>query len=45
MIALELNISTEFIDFLLKSKILQDDTNLFSATEYENNDKIIVKYF
>ena len=45
MIALELNISTEFIDFLLKGKILQDDTNLFSATEYENNDKIIVKYF
>ena len=35
----------EFINFLIKGKSLLDDTNLFSLNEYENNDKIILKYF
>ena len=36
-----------FIDFMLKDKIksLLDYINLFSSNEYENNDKIILKYF
>ena len=34
-----------FIDFMLKGKSLIDYTNLFSPHEYENNDKIILKYF
>ena len=34
-----------FIDFMLRGKILLDNTNLFSPTDYENNDKIILKYF
>ena len=34
-----------FIDFMLKGKSLLDYTNLFSANEYTNNDKIISKYF
>ena len=33
----------EFIDFKLKS--LLDYTNLFSPSDYEKNDKIILKYF
>ena len=33
-----------FIDFMLKDKIFLDYTNLFSPNEYENNDKIILKY-
>ena len=32
-------------DFMLKGKNLLDYTNLFSANEYEKNDKIILKYF
>ena len=34
-----------FIDFMLKGKILQGHTNLFSPNDYEMNDKIILKYF
>ena len=35
-----------FIDFMLKGKnLLHYYTNLFSPNEYENNDKIILKYF
>ena len=30
---------------MLKGKRLLDYTNLFSPNNYENNDKIIVKYF
>ena len=33
-----------FIDFMLKSKSLLDDTNLFFPYEYEKN-QIILKYF
>ena len=33
------------IDFILKGKSLLDYTNLFSPNDYENNDKIILKYF
>ena len=35
----------EFIDFMLKVKILLEYTNLFSPNDYEKNDKIILKYF
>ena len=35
----------EFIDFILKGKSLLEYTNLFSPTEYEKNNKIILKYF
>ena len=34
-----------FIDFMLKGKSLLDYTNLLSSSEYEKNDKIILKYF
>ena len=34
-----------FIDFVLRGKSLLDYTNLFSCNDYENNDKIILKYF
>ena len=34
-----------FIDFMLKSKNLPDDINLFSPDEYEKNDKIILNIF
>ena len=34
-----------FIDFVLKGKSLLDYTNLFFLTEYEKNDKVILKYF
>ena len=34
-----------FIDFMSKGKSLLDYTNLFSPNKYENNDKIILKYF
>ena len=35
-----------FIDFMLKGKnLLHYYTNLFSPNEYENNDKIVLKYF
>ena len=34
-----------FIDFMPKGKSLLDYKNLFSINEYENNDKIILKYF
>ena len=33
-----------FIDFLLKGNSLLDYTNLFSVSDYEKNDKIILKY-
>ena len=36
---------TGFIDFMLKVKSLLDYTNSFSPSEYEKNDKIILKYF
>ena len=32
-------------DFMLKGKSLLDYTNLFSPNDYEENDKIILKYF
>ena len=34
-----------FIEFMLKGKSLLEYTNLFSPSEYKNNDKIILKYF
>ena len=34
-----------FIDFMLKTKSLLDYRNLFSPNEYENDYKIILKYF
>ena len=34
-----------FIDFILKDKSLLEYTNLFSSNDYEENDKIILKYF
>ena len=34
-----------FIDFMLKRKGLLGDTNLFSRNDYENYDKITLKYF
>ena len=33
------------IDFMLKGKSLLEYTNLFSPSDYEKNDKIILKYF
>ena len=33
------------IDFTLKGKSLLGNTSLFSANDYEKNDKIILKYF
>ena len=33
-----------FIDFMVKVKSLLHYTNLFSPNEYEENDKIILKY-
>ena len=35
----------KFFDFMLKDKNLLDYTNLFFPSEYEKNDKVIVKYF
>ena len=35
----------EFIDFMLKGKTLLHYTNLFSPSDYEKSDKIILKYF
>ena len=34
-----------FIDFMFKSKSLLEFTNLFSLSEYQENEKIILKYF
>ena len=34
-----------FIDFILKSKRLLDNTNLFFPNDYEKNGKIMLKYF
>ena len=34
-----------FTGFILKGKSLLDYTNLFSPNEYEQSDKIILKYF
>ena len=34
-----------FIDFMLKGKSLLEYTNLFSPSNHEKNDKIILKYF
>ena len=34
-----------FIDFMLKGKSLLEYTNLISPNDFENNDKIILKYF
>ena len=34
-----------FIDFMLKDKSLLDYKNLFFPNDYENNNKIILKYF
>ena len=34
-----------FIDFMLKSKSLLENTNSFSPNDYEKNYKIILKYF
>ena len=36
---------TGFIDFMLKDKSLLEYTNLFSLSKYEDNPKIILKYF
>ena len=35
----------KFVDFKLKSKSLLEYTKLFSPNDYENKDKIILKYF
>ena len=35
----------EFIDFMLKGISMVDCTNLFSPSEYEKNNKVILKYF
>ena len=37
-------INYQFINFMLKDKALLDNTNLFSFSKYENNDKIILKH-
>ena len=34
-----------FIDFMLKGKSFLDYTNLFSSTDYQRNDKIVLNYF
>ena len=34
-----------FINFMLKGKNLLDYTDLFSPNGYENNDKVILKFF
>ena len=34
-----------FIDYMIKDKILLEYTNLLSPNAYENNDKIMLKYF
>ena len=34
-----------FINFMLKGKISLEYSNLFSPTEYDKNDKTILKYF
>ena len=34
----------EFINFMFKSKFFLDYTNLFSAKEYQKNDKMMLKY-
>ena len=34
-----------FIDFILKGKSLLEYTNIFPPNDYEQNDKIILKYF
>ena len=34
-----------FIDSMFIGKSLLDHTNLFSPSDYEKNDKIIIKYF
>ena len=36
---------TGFIDFMVKRKSLLQNTNLFPPNDYEENDKIILKYF
>ena len=36
---------TGFIDFMLKHKSLLKYSNLFSPSEYEENDKIELKHF
>ena len=36
---------TGFIDFMLKDKSFLDYANLSSSNDYENNDKIILRYF
>ena len=38
-------ICIEFIDFMMKGKILLNYTNLFSTFDYEKNDTIKLKYF
>ena len=35
----------DFIEFMLKGESLLDYTNSFSPNNYEQNDKIILKYF
>ena len=35
----------EFINFMLKGKYLLDYTNLFSPSDYKNNNKMMLKYF
>ena len=37
--------SIRFIDFMVKSKSLLGYRNLFSPNNYEENDKIKLKYF
>ena len=37
--------SIGFVDFMLKGKTLLDYTNLFSLSDYKNNNKVILNYF
>ena len=39
------NICIGFIDFMLKNKILNDFTNLFSPNSFKKNDDLILNYF
>ena len=34
-----------FIDYVLEGKSMLDYANLFSSNKYENNSKVILKYF
>ena len=39
------NFCIGFTDFMIKDKTMLNNTKLFSPNEYENIDKIILKFF